>query len=322
MYKYLLTLFILLISKFAISQYIPIPEQNASWHINQISGSIEGTINPIFVGVKSYINYDIDGHQTINGKEYVRVNACGNNYYTHPNYQFTIQINPATNSFYYRNDSVNKKVYGLIDADTLNEFTLYDFNLQVGDSTQIYTYSDSILKAIDAVVDRVDSVVFKNHYHKRIHFTFSPYQQYDTTNMYEGIGFYDGIFPRALSNHNVLSGWKTPETCFQSENLSLYNFFSIQDSCQQYSCRPLGISELNNNLVALYPNPSTNQLHFIIEDNKKYEVVFYNLMGQKVHSQPIANDAEIDVRQWERGIYFYQILDDGKSVGSGKFVKE
>lgn len=71
------------------------------------------------------------------------------------------------------------------------------------------------------------------------------------------------------------------------------------------------------------PNPATATLHLAIEQHGQYEVVFYNLMGQKMYSQPIANDAEIiDVRDWMKGIYFYQLLENGKQVGSGKVLKE
>lgn len=70
------------------------------------------------------------------------------------------------------------------------------------------------------------------------------------------------------------------------------------------------------------PNPAATNLDIAIKADREYDIVFYNVMGQKIHTQPIESNTTVDVRQWEKGVYFYQLLDNGKQVGSGKVLKE
>ena len=108
---------------------------------------------PYFVGFIEYINYDIAGYQTINGKEYVKITACGNyTDYMFQQYQFSNGIDTSVYNFYFRNDSTNRKVFGLLSTDTLNEFLLNDFNLQVGDSTTLYYQNYNTLSQKEAKV--------------------------------------------------------------------------------------------------------------------------------------------------------------------------
>ena len=330
MEKTLRLLFLLLmigsLSVDAIAQYIPIPEQNARWMVHNRCGSIEGTSPPYFVGFIEYINYDIAGYQTINGKEYVKITACGNyTDYMFQQYQFSNGIDTSVYNFYFRNDSTNRKVFGLLLTDTLNEFLLNDFNLQVGDSTTLYYQNSNTLSQKGAKVVMVDSVFLKNRYHKRIHFKFGTLSE-DSTIMYEGIGFINGLLPASPNYFISLGGCSSKLECFQLDSLTLTNLIVQGDTCERYYCRPYYPSGIENgsykNIVSLYPNPASNTLHVNIEQNGNYEMSFFNLMGQKIHSQQIDREAIIAVSAWVRGIYCYTISDQKGIASKGKVILE
>ncbi len=88
-----------------------------------------------------------------------------------------------------------------------------------------------------------------------------------------------------------------------------------------------GLSEeLNNQSMNVYPNPSTGRFNISTKETLtgKTEVVMYNVLGAKVHSEQInmvGNTAEINVTGLPTGIYLLQLTNNGKQYTQRVTVK-
>jgi hypothetical protein len=66
------------------------------------------------------------------------------------------------------------------------------------------------------------------------------------------------------------------------------------------------IKTLNNQTIAIFPNPASDWIKFNLEDSKN--VVLFNVFGQQVLQQEIESNPIVSVHQLEQGIYFYRIV--------------
>ena len=78
--------------------------------------------------------------------------------------------------------------------------------------------------------------------------------------------------------------------------------------------------------IKFYPNPATTyiniELQRAMQKNASFQV--YNFLGKKViELQDVASKTRIDLSNYSRGIYIYQLKDkSGKIIESGKFQVE
>jgi hypothetical protein len=82
----------------------------------------------------------------------------------------------------------------------------------------------------------------------------------------------------------------------------------------------------NAGSLSVYPNPSTGKFNISTKEilTGKTEVVMYNVLGAKVHSEQItmsANKAEINVTGLPTGIYLLQLTNNGKQYTQRVTVK-
>ena len=99
-----------------------------------------------------------------------------------------------------------------------------------------------------------------------------------------------------------------------------------KDSWTSYSedCR-LGITELKNLNLNLYPNPAQNEL-FITAQNttENLKIKIFNIEGKLLSAQSITlqDQKAIDVSQLLNGIYFLNIEDENGNTTIKKFIKQ
>lgn len=92
---------------------------------------------------------------------------------------------------------------------------------------------------------------------------------------------------------------------------------SNNSACLQIS-RPLPVSEYAESEIKLYPNPATNVLNISCPIPACLQIV--NMLGQVVHTQETNGDAQIDVSDLEKGVYFVRVVGaHGTSIQ--KFIK-
>jgi hypothetical protein len=77
--------------------------------------------------------------------------------------------------------------------------------------------------------------------------------------------------------------------------------------------------------IQVYPNPFNEQINFRIIDKpgRKYSLVLYNNLGQKVAEYKVSgNEYSIERNMLPAGLYFYKISNEKGEVRSGKVVAE
>jgi hypothetical protein len=84
----------------------------------------------------------------------------------------------------------------------------------------------------------------------------------------------------------------------------------------------VGLKEFADVNLSVYPNPVSDVLNFDIDNNKAARVEIMDIAGRKVDAANFEmNHASVDVRNYNKGIYLYQVLNsDGQVVKTGKIT--
>lgn len=86
------------------------------------------------------------------------------------------------------------------------------------------------------------------------------------------------------------------------------------------SHEPSGLIKKNSSDISLYPNPTSDFISVNLNEGDNANIALYDLQGRKVYESSVVNSSRIDVSQFNKGIYFYQLSVEGKTV-SGKLIK-
>lgn len=86
---------------------------------------------------------------------------------------------------------------------------------------------------------------------------------------------------------------------------------------------PTAISNIEKEIFRMYPNPANSSLTFEFKDlEKNYTIDIYDLSLRKVESKNVKGKISLDVNNWTKGMYIYQVKSEGKSIANGKFAKD
>ena len=89
-----------------------------------------------------------------------------------------------------------------------------------------------------------------------------------------------------------------------------------------YDANPPGISEHALLNFSIYPNPATSNINISLDAHSpagNYTIRFYNIYGsfQTVIGK---QETRIDLSQFQNGMYFYTIMEDGLPLAAGKIM--
>ena len=95
-------------------------------------------------------------------------------------------------------------------------------------------------------------------------------------------------------------------------------------------CGVLGVNVVNvaktNNKVIIYPNPFNTFTTITINDaslNNKFDLTIYNILGDVIINKTINKRlSAIETNNLPKGIYFYKLVGDDKSIHSGKLISQ
>ena len=208
---------------------------------------------------------------------------------------------------YFRNDSINQKVWYINPAFGINNDTLlYDFDLQIGDTLKNWYLTDNY----HFIVDSLEYVILGGKSRKKFYLDDLCGGATDPV-IIEGIG----------SNFGLLSSM----ICYM--DLS-YSLLCMKDSLQtiypdsSYICDLVTSIEEHQSKVEeiqIYPNPTTGS--FLIEDMERIEnIQLYNNLGQLV-KEVETHDGSINIKE-NSGIYFLKVIYNDGKVAFGKVVKQ
>ena len=215
--------------------------------------------------------------------------------------------------------------------ELVNSFQkLYDFDAKVGDAWRIFLSADLTEGITDTVIYQVDSIrqtiiedrkLLQFFYHRD--FKGENYEGPETGSYIEYIGPTDYFFPWYIKScdANTISGLR----CYQDILIGFYNS-NIRDRCD-YSGLWHNTRETNAERPRIYPNPSSSQLTIDFNNpvSEPYQLLIYDNLGRKVCTLEDINNGqiEVDVSQYDPGIYFYRLLNESDRIAStGKFVVE
>jgi hypothetical protein len=75
----------------------------------------------------------------------------------------------------------------------------------------------------------------------------------------------------------------------------------------------------------VYPNPAANEIHFayqLLQANTQATLKVYSMTGALMHTEVLTKNTQeylLDTRDYQNGLYFYEILSSGQKLFTGKF---
>jgi len=281
----ILILFSYFVSSAQTSVYHPFPKTNTGWGVDEWWHGV-----PPATKTGSHF-YTINGSDTTIGSyTYIKV--------------FKGTIPSLFGGF--RDDSTNRKVYGIIFPAPAIEFILYDFNLNIGD-TFVHFYTNLCQDSTTySTVYFVDSVLIGGTYRKRIHFDEPLLFTSGPLKFIEGVGSTTGLF------NCYYQGEFTYNLCaFNQVGKPPHNFCSSSTS----------IEEEIKTQIQIYPNPSSSKVSlrfnkflnnasiFIYDAQSKLVKKFENLNGDSYN---------FSCEDLNNGIYIVKIFEANKMIATKK----
>ena len=299
------------------------------------------------------------GDTVINGKEYLKVYS----YYAAVPSEFAMK-----DASYYcaiRNDTTNKKVFGIyrraieiIDhhkakqsTDT-TEFLLYDFSLDIGDTTTVASFFFDNYIELWRVVRKESIVILGNgdqlslsdndsvmslldgSLRKRMLLEIIPeYNCFEVRGAQmwiEGIGSSNGVFTHSQTTCQIADLPFVQLLCFQQNEDILYKTeltsFDVNGDCYGPGFGG-NINEITRSdlPIKIYPNPFVDA--FILDISEVPELisgvgVIYNLFGQEIQRFYIYDTStEINTIGLSKGVYFLQLTKKDQIIQTKKMIK-
>lgn len=260
------------------SVYRPFPTNYGKW-VYQYYDEFH---NP----TSQYTQYTLNGDTTLAGINYKKT-------FVYSNYVGALREN-------------NKKIYFVPDTSS-NEYVLYNFNLNLGD-TIIHPYGGAVCSNDTVIIQQVDSVLLSDGYHRQCHLSSNAI-------WIEGVGslFY------LLNPCNVFCVSANDLLQCVISDLS-FTYPSIIGSCT------VSVSELisSSNNISAYPNPANDFINVRIEgikDFKNYTITIADILGRIVSKEKITqNPIELNNSTLPNGIYLLKINDGSSTLLNKKII--
>ncbi len=219
---------------------------------------------------------------------------------------------------------VHEKNGLILFRDTANIVdTIYNFNIQVGDSVLYNFYGAGGQEYLEIL--SIDSIEINNSFQKRFFIEESSYEPFYLNEYWiEGIGSIHGPL---FSKHPVLFSQELPADslftiCYKTENDIIWNNPSYE-IC--YVNIVLFNNEILDNSINIFPNPVKNKLRIELQLNEEieYKVSIIDLSGKlQIHNINKKDYmAEINVSTLKSGFYIL-LIETNNNLYRQKFIKE
>lgn len=287
--------------------YIPIPDTLAVWRQS-------------FYAMGMFDKYQIYTAEktTIDSFVYTVLRRTGNSNYYGTAYGYT-----DTLFGFFRNDTLNRKVFFRSSLTDTADRLMYDFTLNVGDTIPSTWLGNNWLN----VIDSVDTVWMYGQPRRRLSFIDYSFIPGAEGAIIEGIGSLHGFAEQLTVPMEPMSyslecfSYKDSAYSFSFHNLppTLAHPTYSGSSCWLYS----EIKEFEKQfIVSTFPNPFSDQLTFSLSDNEQASVLLYDFLGQQILQQTFKNSTTLNTEQLPEGIYFYELRNDKGAIRNGKLLKQ
>lgn len=198
------------------------------------------------------------------------------------------------------------------------DYLLYDFTLEAGDSFQLSSNYYMIVESIGFT--DINGEARRTIY-------FEPYEGWHREEFWiEGIGSNFGLFNRGMFGPD-LDPWTK---CMKENQVVLYNFDPPVNDCDftftSEECDVLSgtISVAKNDFsTSVFPNPFSKKA--IISFGKKFiqtgTLTIFNLNGQRLQQQQFSgNQVELNREHLPAGMFIYKIQNELGEMSTGKIL--
>lgn len=300
MRKIVVLFFVLIFCTISYSQetnYVPFPSSNANW-------------------MSLIKNYLTSQHWSLH-----LVYKIGENDTIIDNVTYhTLYTNTPPYSYHSSFREIDKKIYVRF-PDKTEDFLLYDFNLNIGD-TMFYFFDDHLTLPNEhhKKVIATGTIQLSNGETRRtMTLTSIPHQYVQDETWVEGIG--------SISNKGLFNPMYT--IIVLNGELFKFGFHCVNDQvlfqdtdCYYANCNfELFINENRISNVDIFPNPFTDQFS-IASDDLILSVEIYNAIGMQIKSETIDNYSEmIHLENYRSGLYYLRINFENGSI-TKKILKQ
>ncbi len=221
-------------------------------------------------------NYEVLGDTLINDVYYYKI-LCDGNYYAA------------------LRESYDNKIYAYFSSYNFpfmqpGEYLIYDFDWTPNKTLYCQLLYDNSMFEQATLGSTIDSILLLDgNYYKW------------NGDIIQGIGSLSGFF------------WYSIPHATDGSDYGLHTFY--RNDVLVYRNPTLdGIAEDCNNGISIYPNPTTGKF-YISNDGKNARADIYDSLGRKIKSiDSLADDAEVDLSGYGKGVYLVVFDIDGKLV--------
>lgn len=276
--------------------YIPFPSSNTVWSEYHRASLSEGYSYYYFRNILA--NKDT----TIGAKTYHQL------FYSHSDTVYN-ENSPAAYNGGIRES--NRQVFYL-PKDSVNEYLLYDFSLQIGDKIKydysVFSYKYGLGPTDSLLVSSIDSLLLIDGlYHKRIYLSYGIYPLF-WASWIEGVGNNMGLLcPVAMM---PTSGVENVLGCLK-QNYEIVFHDNSFGTCYPVNQSVLEFSKQKE--ITISPNPVQDYCKIKWDDNivQFDRILISDVYGRIVFSEKIDQNNEIiiDCRKFGQGMYLVNIVD-------------
>lgn len=272
-------------------EYYPITGENKHWIVVYYDNWGSGNVETIY-------DYYMTSDTVIGGLEYNKV------------YRRELVItedlqppfNGATNYQLFgliRDQLEERKVYairymenGWITCPINEEYLMYDFSAQVGDTVDFCTMEPSM-----TTIGYINETNLFGE-------TTRIFEPLNNNPYFEGIGHEGGLFE--LMMIYVKEGNYPPYLAY----------YCPTDDCDVL----LGNDEIfDKREIIVSPNPASDQVHFSLDENQTTKIQIYNLKGEFIEELKGNSNIQWNCKNISTGVYFYKVISPG-SINTGKLI--
>lgn len=186
-----------------------------------------------------------------------------------------------------------------ISKDIQEEYLLYDFSLQTGDSVNLYREGRFLLTdyrdngMMPFYVVSTDSIEIGSIKCKRLFLSRDKNRNTPSEIWIEGIGSNTGFLESTCSYYEHLRNLLCVK---QNEEVMYYNG---DNTCYIY----VSIDDIDNTNAKIYPTLVKDNIYVVSDNNKTMDISFVNISGHIMKTIRTKGSKEIDISSLPSGIY-------------------
>lgn len=282
--------------------YIPFPIKNANWNIY-----LETTCDNNSPPDTFLLRYTIDGDTTFNEKIYNKLYVEQGDI-VNPKMEAVGGIREEDKRVYYFGQC-------FLGSETEQEYLLYDFNVQIGDT--IMHSSDGQWKSI---VLNIDSIQITDHFRKRFRVD-NGWFYHNPDYIVEGIGSVINGLLGHISDIPICGTHYWEHVCYQENGQVLYQNPTYVDCYAGVNLSSIESFKRFN--ISFFPNPFHEYIQVNIPNEEKdLSLKIYNAQGQLIVEKKIIETHSQILIPGPLGIYIAILMDTEGQVYCEKIAKD